>query len=152
MMSYSSYSIASPVTQILSRLSTQKHTTQQRSIYKRAPTPTGGPQAALFLFIIIFLQWICFYPAFANTKEFVTINDAESGSLLIETDQAEKYYFAPTVNTDVEMGINGLVARVIVTQHFTNPASDWVNGIYVFPLPEKAAVDHMQLIISERII
>ena len=52
----------------------------------------------------------------------------------------------------MQIDITGLIARVNITQHFTNPSAEWVNGVYVFPLPENAAVDHMDMIIGERII
>ncbi len=50
------------------------------------------------------------------------------------------------------MSITGTIARAKVRQRFTNPSDDWVEGIYVFPLPDDAAVDHMRLQIGERII
>jgi Ca-activated chloride channel family protein len=50
------------------------------------------------------------------------------------------------------MTISGLVARVSVRQEFRNTSPDWVEGIYVFPLPDKAAVDRMRLHIGERFI
>jgi len=87
-----------------------------------------------------------------QTQETTSLNEAESGSLLIESSLHGQYHLAPTIDTDVEMDISGMIARVNVTQHFTNPSSEWVNGIYVFPLPENAAVDHMKLIIGERVI
>ncbi|MFK7814928.1 MAG: marine proteobacterial sortase target protein [Gammaproteobacteria bacterium] len=114
--------------------------------------PFSGFRAAFFTFIIILV-----IPISANAKpeyieDTVTINDIESGNLLIETEQAGQYHLAPTVDTDVQIDITGLIARVNVTQHFTNPSSEWINGIYVFPLPENAAVDHMDMTIGERII
>jgi len=39
-----------------------------------------------------------------------------------------------------------------VRQRFSNPGKQWVEGIYVFPLPQDAAVDRMRLRIGERII
>ncbi|MEM7402352.1 MAG: marine proteobacterial sortase target protein, partial [Pseudomonadota bacterium] len=63
-----------------------------------------------------------------------------------------QFHLAPRVDTDVEIDISGMIARVNVTQHFTNPSPEWVNGIYVFPLPENAAVDHLKLMVGERII
>jgi Ca-activated chloride channel family protein len=50
------------------------------------------------------------------------------------------------------MKISGLVARVIVRQEFRNEGDEWVEGIYVFPLPDKAAVDHMRLHVGDRYI
>ena len=41
--------------------------------------------------------------------------------------------------------MTGIIARTKVTQIFTNPSTDWVEGIYVFPLPEDAAVDTLRM-------
>jgi Ca-activated chloride channel family protein len=59
---------------------------------------------------------------------------------------------ATLLNTDVNITVNGLVARVSVMQEFKNDGSEWVEGVYVFPLPDKAAVDHMRLYIGDRYI
>jgi len=45
-----------------------------------------------------------------------------------------------------------MIARVTVEQQFHNVSDNWQEGIYVFPLPHDAAVDHMHLKIGERII
>ena len=39
-----------------------------------------------------------------------------------------------------------------VTQEFLNPTAGWLEGVYVFPLPEGAAVDAMRLQVGERVI
>jgi Ca-activated chloride channel family protein len=44
------------------------------------------------------------------------------------------------------------VARTTVSQIFSNPSNEWVNGIYVFPLPENAAVDQLRMQVGERTI
>ena len=75
---------------------------------------------------------------------------AQAGSLLWRMEQG--YATATTLNTDVRMDISGLVARVKVRQEFRNEGGDWVEGIYVFPLPDKAAVDRMRLHIGDRFI
>jgi Ca-activated chloride channel homolog len=59
---------------------------------------------------------------------------------------------APLLFTDVHMDVSGMVARVQVKQRFVNPTGDWREGIYVFPLPEAAAVDHLTMQVGERII
>ena len=74
----------------------------------------------------------------------------QTGSLLMR--MAEGYAEAPLLNTDVNININGLVARVSVMQEFRNEGEEWVEGVYVFPLPDEAAVDHMRLYIGERFI
>ena len=76
--------------------------------------------------------------------------DMQSGSLLLR--MQEGYVTATLMNTNVEMDISGLVARVSVKQQFHNEGSEWVEGVYVFPLPDKAAVDRMRLHIGDRFI
>ncbi|WP_078118804.1 marine proteobacterial sortase target protein [Thiosocius teredinicola] len=60
--------------------------------------------------------------------------------------------FAPQLQTDVFIDVTGAIARVRVQQRFTNPGDAWVEGIYVFPLPEDSAVDRMRLVYNERVI
>ena len=76
--------------------------------------------------------------------------DMQAGSLLMR--MAEGYETATLLNTDVNIDVNGLVARVSVMQEFKNEGNEWVEGIYVFPLPDAAAVDHMRLYVGERFI
>ncbi|WP_321393239.1 marine proteobacterial sortase target protein [Emcibacter sp.] len=59
---------------------------------------------------------------------------------------------APLLDTDVKMDISGLIARVTVTQTFKNTTSRWQEASYMFPLPENAAVDHLKMIIGERVV
>ncbi len=59
---------------------------------------------------------------------------------------------APTVSTNVTTTISGLIVRTIVSQTFHNPSAEWAEGIYVFPLPEHAAVDHLRMRIGKRVI
>ncbi len=78
------------------------------------------------------------------------VDDIASGSLVLQTPQGVEV--ATALETSVRMRINGLVARVSVRQSFENAGGDWAEGIYVFPLPDKAAVDHMRLLVGERVI
>jgi Ca-activated chloride channel family protein len=59
---------------------------------------------------------------------------------------------APTVGTAVEVRVTGIVARSRVTQIFTNPTPGWVEGIYVFPLPDGAAVDTLRMTVGDRVL
>jgi Ca-activated chloride channel family protein len=80
----------------------------------------------------------------------IQIRNVTQGSLLFHTNQAGQFLPAPTLQTNVEIEVTGLVARASVNQHFSNPGTEWVEGVYVFPLPETAAVDHLRIIIGER--
>nr|WP_319388272.1 marine proteobacterial sortase target protein [uncultured Cohaesibacter sp.] len=82
----------------------------------------------------------------------VTPDDMQSGGLLFKAKEAGKYIEAPKVATDIKVDVTGPVARTIVTQKFLNPSDAWVEGIYVFPLPDTAAVDQLKMKIGNRII
>ncbi|HYV41349.1 MAG TPA: VIT domain-containing protein, partial [Thermoanaerobaculia bacterium] len=82
----------------------------------------------------------------------VRTDQVNSGSLLIATDTPGVFLPAPALETDVAIRVTGIVARATVRQRFANTAGDCVEGVYVFPLPENAAVDRMRLTIGERVI
>ena len=87
------------------------------------------------------------------------INDAQSaqsGTLYFireQSDQGEtvqQHLLSPVLKTKVDIKITGIVARTKLTQTFKNAGKHWVNALYVFPLPENAALDHMLMTIGER--
>jgi Ca-activated chloride channel family protein len=80
------------------------------------------------------------------------LGDAEQGSLLLRTEYQGVFLPAPVLETKVRIRVAGLIARATVTQRFHNPTREWVEGVYVFPLPESAAVDGLRMIVGERII
>lgn len=55
-------------------------------------------------------------------------------------------------HTGVKAEISGFVAEVSVTQVFGNPADKPIEAVYVFPLPENAAVNEMELKVSGRVV
>ena len=55
-------------------------------------------------------------------------------------------------HTEVKAEISGFVAEVRVTQVFANPAEGPIEAVYVFPLPENAAVNEMELKVGDRTI
>ena len=81
-----------------------------------------------------------------------TPGEATTGSLLLRTEQPGKFIEAPRVATNVEVTVNGPVARAVVTQRFLNPSDAWVEGVYVFPLVQDAAVDGLRMKIGNRFI
>ncbi|NJM30252.1 MAG: marine proteobacterial sortase target protein [Rhizobiales bacterium] len=83
---------------------------------------------------------------------FVTPNDMKSGSLLLKSTEGGKYLEAPKLATDYTVTVSGPTARTIVTQRFENPAAGWVEGVYVFPLPENSAVDTLKIVAGNRVL
>ncbi|HKA38017.1 MAG TPA: marine proteobacterial sortase target protein, partial [Thermoanaerobaculia bacterium] len=82
----------------------------------------------------------------------VRADQVRSGSLLIKTDQPGVFLPAPALETEVAIRVTGIVARASVRQRFANTAGDCVEGVYVFPLPENAAVDRMRMTAGQRVI
>jgi Ca-activated chloride channel homolog len=78
-------------------------------------------------------------------------NDMTSGSLLLKSKTGD-YMEAPRLGADYNVTISGPTGRTVLTQRFTNPANGWVEGVYVFPLPEGAAVDTLKIISGNRVI
>ena len=90
-------------------------------------------------------------PVPRNVPAFVTPGEMRSGALLLRSEN-DRYVEAPLVGTDVDLVISGPTARARVTQIFHNPTDGWVEAVYVYPLPEGAAVDTLKMVIGERII
>jgi len=82
----------------------------------------------------------------------INIGDNQDGALLFKSDGTGRYIKAPMVRTDVEMDIAGPIIRTTLSQTFENTSDEWVEGIYVFPLPENAAVNHLRMVIGGRLI
>ena len=72
------------------------------------------------------------------------------GTLMLKATGSDAEVAAPLLFTDVDVAVSGMTARTTVTQRFANPTSEWREGVYVFPLPETAAVDHLDMRIGER--
>lgn len=100
----------------------------------------------------IFLFLLSIWPviARANTDMITSPDQLQSGDLLFRMQRG--YVVATKLNTHIDIDVSGLVARVRVKQTFRNDGQQWVEGIYVFPLPENAAIDRMRLHIGERFI
>jgi len=75
--------------------------------------------------------------------------DVTQGALRIVKKDGEVVE-CPLKHTDVEAEVAGFIARVRVTQTFYNPLDEKIEAVYVFPLPHKAAVDDMTMVIGQR--
>ena len=104
----------------------------------------GGLGAAVVMSIAIL--------ALSATAQAATLADAKAGALLLHTATPGQYDVAPQLSTEVAIEVTGMIARTRVTQHFHNPGSGFVEGVYVFPLPEKAAVDRLWMKIGTRVL
>ncbi|MBX3277739.1 MAG: VWA domain-containing protein [Acidobacteria bacterium] len=72
------------------------------------------------------------------------------GTLQIIDRDGRPHTPCPLKHTDVKAQVSGSLARVTVTQQFTNPLNESIEAVYAFPLPSTAAVDDMTMVIGER--
>ncbi|MHC4332654.1 MAG: VIT domain-containing protein, partial [Planctomycetota bacterium] len=72
------------------------------------------------------------------------------GAMLARLPKEEKEIPLPLKHTDVKGRISGYIATVDVTQQFHNPYGEKIEAVYVFPLPQNAAINEFIMTIGER--
>jgi len=80
----------------------------------------------------------------------IDYHKVSAGNLYLKSDKG--YQHSLVLSSDYVVDVNAMMARVTLTQSFTNTSTDWVEGVYVFPLASDVAVDDMEMVIGERII
>jgi Ca-activated chloride channel homolog len=112
--------------------------------------------AQLIAFVAVALATL-FAPAGARAEGKVTglpvmasLAQVRAGSLLLR--DGERYVEAPRVATDIDITVSGPTSRARVTQIFDNPTKEWVEAVYVNPLPDGGAVDTLKMVIGDRFV
>ncbi len=93
---------------------------------------------------VIILLFMAVIPVFAG--------DVTQGELQVINKEGKVVNLCPLKHTDVKADVSGFVSRVTVMQVFSNPFKDHIEAVYVFPLPQNAAVDSMTMKIGKRTI
>ncbi|HSK72719.1 MAG TPA: VIT domain-containing protein [Pyrinomonadaceae bacterium] len=96
---------------------------------------------------IIFPVVLCLFLALGVQAQKVT-----QGELEAVTADGKPAGLVPLKHTNVKAEISGFLSRVRVTQEFENNFSEKIEAVYVFPLPQSAAVDDMTMRIGERVV
>lgn len=100
--------------------------------------------------IIVLMLGVMWSAAFAQGSAQPDVTEKQSGTLLLKSFEDADPIDALRVATSIRAKVTGNVARVYVTQKFINPSSDWMEGLYVFPLPAGSAVDELIMHVGER--
>ncbi|MBC1265648.1 after-VIT domain-containing protein [Trichormus variabilis FSR] len=77
--------------------------------------------------------------------------ERQAGGLYAQTPEQQQIAF-PLKHTEVQAKIAGNISRVEVTQSFENPFTTTLEAVYIFPLPDEAAVDDMLIRIGDKTI
>ncbi|MFO1322528.1 MAG: marine proteobacterial sortase target protein [Burkholderiales bacterium] len=102
----------------------------------------AGLVASLVMALAVFI---------VTTPAHAAVPDTPPGMLYLQDASGERVE-SPLLFTDVKMDVTGMIARVTVEQRFVNATGGWREGVYAFPLPEKAAVDHLRMKVGDRVI
>jgi hypothetical protein len=111
----------------------------------RKPGKRPAPFGALLAVLLLAFAVLASGPAQAAA-------DPNRAGLLFKSPQDDRLIVPSALSTAVEIRANGLVQRVRVLQKFRNDTAAWLEGVYVFPLPEGAAVDRLRLHVGARTI
>ncbi|HZH34451.1 MAG TPA: VIT domain-containing protein, partial [Pyrinomonadaceae bacterium] len=98
---------------------------------------------SLFLCAVL-LAFLCSQPGFAQS--------VTQGSLEVVGKDGKFLGACPLKHTDVKAEISGFLARVRVKQEFENNFAEKIEAVYVFPLPNKAAIDELTMTVGNRIV
>src|SRR5215203_6701541 len=97
-------------------------------------------QTAVFAFFILFSTLV------------INAQQPTQGQLAAVDKSGKPLGACPLKHTDVKAEISGFLSRVKVVQEFENNFAEKIEAVYVFPLPNNAAVDDMTMRIGERTI
>lgn len=131
--------IALPVAMILAGAIAHRTVAQSSQIAKTLQNPSTMVKTGIL------------EPVSDRSPRAETNKDRPVGGLYVQTTDRKQKAFTLT-NTDVKGKISGNISRVEVTQTFQNPYDKPLEAIYVFPLPDQAAVDDMEIKIGDRVI
>jgi len=109
-----------------------------------------APALCAFLFFVFGLLAALAAPAGSAPRPMEAPRPVEEGLVLHPPGVPGVRIKAPVVAGTAEIVVNGITGRATVQQTFLNPEDAWVEGIYVFPLPEDAAVDRLRLRVDGR--
>lgn len=109
-----------------------------------------GAAVVLIGFAALFVNFQPAWSASLPPAGVARPGDARSGSLLLKSEDG--YTEAVRLGVDVDLTVSGPTIRARVTQLFRNPTKDWVEAVYVYPLPPGGAVDTLKMVVGDRVV
>jgi Ca-activated chloride channel family protein len=110
------------------------------------------PVLAPLAFALLAFIFYCMLGAGGVSAAGQSGGEVTQGSLRAIDPSGKGVVECPLKHTDVRAEVSGFISRVTVTQEFENPFQDKIEAVYVFPLPQAAAVDDMTMVVGGRTI
>ena len=105
---------------------------------------------AISLTVVLLLA--SFFHEPVASAQGVNPGPSTQGSLQVLDNDGRVTGECPLKHTAVKAEVSGFMSRVTVTQDFENQFADKIEAVYIFPLPQAAAVDDLTMLIGERVI
>ena len=94
--------------------------------------------------------WVIAQPTSTERPAVAREDGPGTGALVVKLPGQEREVPVPLKHTDVKAEISGYISTVEVTQQFHNPFGVKIEAVYVFPLPNNAAVNEFLMTVGER--
>ena len=125
---------------------------QPSAIPNTIQNPLRSTPAVALTLLAAALLYCSISPALASSEarawRISTNHSPSHGAVHVEHDGA--LWELPLLDTRVDAEITGFVADVEVRQVFSNPFNHPIEALYLFPLPDNAAVNDMTMQVGER--
>ena len=92
-------------------------------------------------------------PSRASVRDLQQAGELETagaGHMVLQDERGGSQIPAVLQSSKVHFEISGMVVTATLEQRFLNNSDRWLEGVYVFPLPENAAVRYLEMTIGER--
>lgn len=111
------------------------------------PRRRSRTKSTIYSSLVAFVA--CASSAFAAAAD---VDEHTAGALEAFAPDGSAAGACPLKHTDVEVDISGFIARVTLTQQFSNAFETPIEAVYTFPMSDRAAVDSMTMHIGDRVI
>ncbi|RBP23484.1 Ca-activated chloride channel family protein [Marinobacter pelagius] len=98
---------------------------------------------------LAFLLLLFVQPLYAEAN---VADELQPGLLHFTDNRGDWQEPALVLDSDFDVTVSGLIADTRLTRHFRNTSDHWREGVFVFPLPEKASVYALTMTVGERTI
>ncbi len=94
--------------------------------------------------------WLVVAALAVSTAGLARASGTTEGSLVAK--HGKEVVDVPLEHTDVAIRVDGFLADATVTQRFHNPFKSKIEAVYLFPLPEHAAITDLTIVVGQRTI